>query len=119
MFPSSRIYATHMLYLYIQRKLKKERQQSELQQSSYTLQALADSFVGLASEFVDSANCSKTVIGRFGGTEGDGGGDDEESNIGKPAFLEVSSVTSNDSINFGGGYEAPLEHVQVKVLYNA
>ena len=83
------------------------------------MQALADSFVGLASEFVDSANCSKTVIGRFGGTEGGGGGDDEESNIGKPAFLEVSSVTSNDSINFGGGYEAPLEHVQVKVLYNA
>ena len=73
----------------------------------------------MASEFVDSANCSKTVIGRFGGTEGGGGCDDEESNIGKPAFLEVSSVTSNDSINFGGGYEAPLEHVQVKVLYNA
>ena len=56
----------------------------------------------------------RTVVGTFHNENGD-----EENSIGKPAFIEVSSIQSKDSLDFGGGYQAPQEHVQVKVLYNA
>ena len=109
-------------YFIIQRKVKKERQLKEANQQEIgtitnktTLQEYADSFTTYAREnLMMGGGGERTVVGTFHNENGD-----EENSIGKPAFIEVSSIQSKDSLDFGGGYQAPQEHVQVKVLYNA
>ena len=111
-----------ILYFITQHKVKKERQLKEANQqelgtitNNTTLQEYADSFTTYAKEnLMMGGGGERTVVGTFHNENGD-----EENSIGKPAFIEVSSIQSKDSLDFGGGYQAPQEHVQVKVLYNA
>lgn len=97
----------------------KEANQQEIgtTTNNTTLQEYAESFTTYARENLmmgRGGGGERTVVGTFHNENGD-----EENSIGKPAFIEVSSIQSKDSLDFGGGYQAPQEHVQVKVLYNA
>ena len=74
---------------------------------------MAESF----ARCTDNFGCgNRTVLGMI---KGDVYDDDDQNSIGTPAMIEVSSFPSTESFDFGGGYNAPQETVDVKVLYNA
>lgn len=99
---------THHIFQRLLHKRRKREEKKGLQAPS-----VSESFARYAENF----GCgNRTVLGTI---QGDVYDDNDHNSIGTPAMIEVSSVPSTESYDFGGGYTAPQETVDVKVLYNA